>query len=209
MFLRKILSFFGFLLIKISMLTNKLQIENKEIPDYFTKKRQVLFAFWHGRQFILFDTHKNKNIAILASASKDGDFPANILKLFKYKVFRGSSNRGGSKALIEMVRALKKGCNIAIAVDGPRGPIYEAKPGLLFLAQKHNLPIILVATAAKKFWEFKSWDKFIVPKFFTNIALRYGGPFIISENDDLKEKTKLLSEELRILQENLDKDIKR
>ncbi len=202
-----ILSFFIVSILKIFSLITKLEIQNKDCLLKMMAKGQILFAFWHGRQFIPLNPHRNKNVALLISKSKDGDLSSNVMSRLGYKVFRGSSNRGGAKALVELIKALKEGYNIGFAVDGPRGPIYEAKPGLLFLAQKKQLPIILVASSAKKFWKLKAWDEFLIPKPFTKIFIRYSGPFIIKNDDNLEEKLKIFTKELKELQEALDRDV--
>lgn len=208
MLFRKILSKIALLLMKINLFTSNIKFFNREIFDYYLKDgRQMLIAFWHNRQFMLFETHKNKNIVILTSSHKDADYPSNILNSLGYKVIRGSSTHDGIKALAEMSREIKNKKSVGIAVDGPRGPIYEAKEGIVFLAKKFELPIIPVLASSKSFWQFKSWDKFIIPKFFTRIYIEYGDPFFVSKLDDIKDKTKEFSKYLYDLQKTLDNKI--
>ncbi len=208
MFFRKVLSKIVLFLMKINLFTSKIKIFNREIFDYYLKDdRQMLIAFWHNRQFMLFETHKNKNIVILTSGHKDADYPSNILNDLGYKVIRGSSSHGGAKALAKMSKEIKNKKSVGIAVDGPRGPIYEAKEGIIFLAKKFGLPIVPVLASSQNFWQLKSWDTFIIPKFFTKIYIKYGDPFWVSSLDEIEDKTKEFSKYLYSLQKSLDDDL--
>ncbi len=172
----------------------------KEIPDGLRAEgNNIIYAFWHGRQFLLFHNHRNTGIVIPASESRDGDIQAGVLLHFGFDVVRGSSKRKGDRALLGLVDGLRKGKNIALAVDGPRGPIYEVKQGITYLAGKMNKPIVPVATSAKRFWILeKIWDKYMLPVPFTRGVIVYGEPIFVQgvQEEELESKRRELTEAL-------------
>jgi len=135
------LSFIGWIILSVWSSTVRIRYVNKEVPDRLASEgKNFVYAFWHGRQFLLFHTHRKSGIVIPASESRDGEIQAGILKRFGFDVVRGSSKRKGDRALLGLLDGLRRGKNIALAVDGPRGPIYEAKQGVTYLAGKLNKP---------------------------------------------------------------------
>jgi hypothetical protein len=208
MFRDKILPFIAFLIIKIFSSTHRLKYENTSIlSEIKSKKQNIIFAFWHGRQFILVNSHKNKGVCIMSSLSKDGELQAKILTKFGYQIVRGSSSKGGDRALVELIRKMKKGNDVAFAVDGPRGPIYNSKAGVLYLAQKTGNPIVPVATSAKSFWQLKNWDQYFIPKPFTKTVVRYGSPIYAKETENIDDILKILDLNLNKLTKNLDAEL--
>ncbi len=150
MFRARVLSFIGWIVLSLWSRTVRIQFVNKAVPDRLASEgKNVIYAFWHGRQFLLFHSHRNTGIVIPASESRDGEIQARILKYFGFDVVRGSSKRKGDRALLGLVDRLRKGKSLALAVDGPRGPIYEAKQGVTYMAGKLNKPIVPVMTGAE------------------------------------------------------------
>ena len=148
-----VLSVIAVWIIKILSFTHKINYFGLENVEFIKKQnKNIVFVFWHGRQFILVNSHKNRGICIMASLSKDGDLQAKILTKLGYFIVRGSSSKGGAQALVEMIRAMRDGRDVAFAGDGPRGPIYELKPGPIYLAQKTQSAIIPVAVSAQDKW---------------------------------------------------------
>ena len=188
----RILSFAGWLLISLWSRTLRISFLNKEIPARLTAEgRNFIYAFWHGRQFLLFYTHRNSHVVIPASESRDGEIQAGILQRFGFDVVRGSSKRKGERALLGMVEALRSGKCVALAVDGPRGPIYEVKQGITYLAGKLNKPIVPVIMSAKSSWILeKIWDKYMLPKPFTRCAIMYGEPIYVNGITEPELETK-------------------
>ncbi len=133
---------------------------------------QVLFCFWHSRLLGLCYTHRNRNIGIMVSKSFDGEWIARLVQKLGYRVFRGSASRDGAKALLEMLK--NKVGDLALTVDGPRGPAQKVKPGAVTLAAHSGLPVVPIAYVAQNAWRLKSWDRFILPKPFSKITVRYG-----------------------------------
>jgi lysophospholipid acyltransferase (LPLAT)-like uncharacterized protein len=204
----KVLPFIAWLLISLWTMTVRVRFIGREIPDRLKEGGQnVIYAFWHGRQFLLFHTHRRGGIIIPASESRDGDIQAGILRRFGFDVVRGSSKRKGDRALLGMVDGLRKGKNVAIAVDGPRGPMYEVKPGVLYLAGKLGKPIIPVATSSRHSWILgKTWEKFMLPRPFTKALIMYGEPIHVQgiSEEELEAGRKSLQEALNRLTRDAD-----
>lgn len=154
---------------------------NRDIPlGLRAAGENFILAFWHGRQFLLFQPNRVFDIVIPASESRDGDIQAGIIKRFGFDVVRGSSKRKGDRALLGLVDALRKGRNIALAVDGPRGPVYEVKQGVTYLAGKLDKVIVPMMSGAKRSWILeKIWDKYLLPVPFTRGVVVYGEPIVV------------------------------
>ncbi len=196
----RILSFIGWLIISLWSRTIRIRFVNRETPDRFNREgRNYIFAFWHGRQFLLFFHHRNRSLVIPASESRDGEIQARILKRFGCEVVRGSSKRKGERALLGLVDGLRKGKSIALAVDGPRGPVYEVKQGVTYLAGKLDKVIIPMATGAKRSWILeKIWDKYLLPVPFTTGVIVYGDPIVVrgTGEEELESKRRELTNAL-------------
>jgi lysophospholipid acyltransferase (LPLAT)-like uncharacterized protein len=111
-----------------------------------------------------------------------------------FQVLRGSSSRGGTKALRQMVRLLRGGTPIAVTPDGPRGPRQEMKLGPLLAAQMAGVPVIPVSAGTDRAWWFEGWDRFMVPKPFSRIRLKYGEPVRIPPDADQAEVERIAAE---------------
>ena len=177
----RILSFIGWMLLSLWCRTLRITFVNKEVPDRLKAEgKNIIFAFWHGRQFLLFHSHRGLGVVIPASESRDGEIQAGILTRFGFEVVRGSSKRKGAQALLGLVDGLRRGRHIALAVDGPRGPLHEVKHGVTYLAGKLDKPIVPVITSAKRFWVLgKIWDKYLLPVPFTRAIVLYGEPIMV------------------------------
>lgn len=182
----KILSFIGWLLISLWGATVRVIYVNRSVPDRLRDEgKNYIYAFWHGRQFLLLYNHRHTEIVLPSSESRDGEIQAGILTRFGYGVVRGSSKRKGSRAALGLVDALRKGRTIALAVDGPRGPVYEVKQGITYLAGKLDKVIVPVSTSARRFWLLeKIWDKYLLPVPFTKGIVVYGEPITVHGTGD-------------------------
>jgi len=208
MFRARVLSFIGSIILSVWSRTVRIEFVNKAVPDRLASEgKNIIYAFWHGRQFLLFHSYRNTGIVIPASESRDGEIQARILKWFGFDVVRGSSKRKGDRALLGLVDGLRKGKSLALAVDGPRGPIYEAKQGVMYLAGKLNKPIVPVITSAERFWLLeKIWDKYLLPKPFTRGVVMYGEAIIVNgiSEEELERKRKELEAALNSLMAQAD-----
>lgn len=156
----------------------------------YQSNKPYLFAFWHGKQFLLmltFNQHQTPK-AVLVSPSKDGDILSTWAKKMGYSVVRGSSRRDNTAGLLGMIRLLKKNYSMGFGIDGPLGPIYKVKPGMTHLAQKLGIEIVPIGIAFDRKWVFhKAWDKFELPKPFSRAVCFLGDPIFVSESEDLTQ----------------------
>jgi lysophospholipid acyltransferase (LPLAT)-like uncharacterized protein len=141
-----------------------------------------IMAFWHGQQLMIgwgyldsFPRNDRKDTYVLISKSQDGRFIAKAIEFIGYKSIAGSSSRGGAEALLQLNRVIEQGQHVVFTPDGPRGPIYKVKPGVINLASSSAAKIIPAAFAASSYWQFNSWDKMLLPKPFAK-AVIYVGP---------------------------------
>lgn len=142
-------------------------------------ERPFVAAFWHGRilgALSLAWTYRHLRVTAMVSRSKDGEFISQVSERFGIDSTRGSSSRGGSRAVLEMIRRVQEGYIACFTPDGPRGPRYRVQPGVITVAQKTGTPILPVTYSAKWKKAFRSWDRFIVPLPFSRLVVVYGEP---------------------------------
>jgi lysophospholipid acyltransferase (LPLAT)-like uncharacterized protein len=196
----RILSFVGWAVMLLWSSTVRIRFVDRDIPEgLHAQGKNIIYAFWHGRQFLLFYAYRNTGVVIPASESRDGEIQAGIIGRFGLGVVRGSSKRKGAQALLGLVDALRSGKDIAIAVDGPRGPVYEVKQGITYIAGKLGIPIVPLSVAAKRAWVLeKIWDKYLLPVPFTKCVILYGEPITVkgTSEDELESKRRELTEAL-------------
>ena len=129
----------GACLVRLWIFTLRYRIVDRAGVLETPPEKPLLWAFWHNKLFVmprLFERYFPGRLgAALASASKDGEIISAFLDRFGIRAIRGSSSRGGGRALIEMKRAIEAGYIMAITPDGPRGPRYSISPGVIKLAQ--------------------------------------------------------------------------
>ena len=145
----------------------------------------IVYASWHQRFFpgiTFFATRKP--IAIMISQSRDGEMIARVVNILGWQAVRGSSSRGGMRALKQIRRLAARGYRIGHIVDGPQGPFGVVKPGLITIAQFAGAPIVPVITSAERYWMFNSWDRFMVPKPFSNVLIRFAPPIAVPRRLD-------------------------
>ena len=152
-----------------------------------------IYAFWHDRIFASTYFFRNRGIAVITSQSKDGEYIARFIQRLGYGAIRGSSTRGGVGALVEMIRSMRRGVPMALTVDGPKGPRYEAKSGAVLLAKKTGNPMMPFVVELRKYWTVRSWDRLQIPVPFTCARLTIGAPIYVEpDSTDEKVKSKLV-----------------
>lgn len=156
----------------------------------------LIYAAWHNQQLFLLYPYKGQKIAALISQSSDGEYIARVLPHFGMLAVRGSTTRGGARALIKLLQAARKGYRPMLTPDGPRGPIYTVQPGILFLAKKLGWPILPVGTALSHKFKAGSWDKMRVPLPFGKTAFTYGKAIWVKSEEDFDRAAKELQAEL-------------
>lgn len=139
-------------------------------------KTPFIFSLWHGHLLPLIWHHRHQHVAILVSEHSDGELIARIAQSIGYNLIRGSTTRGGGRALLALVRALDAGNEVAVTPDGPRGPAHKFAPGALVAAQRTGAPLLPIAAHASRAWKLSSWDGFMIPKPFSTVTVSYGAP---------------------------------
>ena len=182
-----------FILIKVIGRTVKFEIEGWEHWEAASRDEKIpIYTFWHNRVFLSTYFWQRRRIVVMTSRSFDGEYIARFIQRFGYGAARGSSTRGATGAVVEMVRLMRAGCATAFTIDGPKGPVYVAKMGAVLLAKKTGHPILPFTITPAKFWEAKkSWDRFQVPKPFTRALVGIASPIFVSpeaDEDELKAR---------------------
>jgi hypothetical protein len=160
-----------------------------------TPQRSIIFATWHNRLFLvpyLYQKHWHgrlrDKVAVMVSASKDGEKLVRVLEKFDLICVRGSSSRRGKEALLEMTRYVNDGYDAGITPDGPRGPKYQVASGVISLAHLTGAPIVPFAWDAQWKIRLKSWDGFMIPLPFSRATLHIGAPVLVRRDDDRENK---------------------
>jgi len=143
---------------------------------------RVVLTLWHGQLLPLLWAHRQPTAAMI-SEHKDGDILARVVETSGFFSVRGSSSRGGTRALLAAVQVLKRGADIAITPDGPRGPRYSFAPGALVLAHRASAPIVSLVAHVDRKWRLRSWDGFEIPKPFARVTIEYGEPVMLDDPD--------------------------
>ena len=146
--------------------------------------RPPIIAFWHGRILPGMWYFRRRGIVVMTSENFDGEWIARIIERFGYAAARGSSSRGGRRALIQMKRDVAAGRAAAFTLDGPRGPARHAQPGAIWLASATGSPILPFHVEAARHWTARSWDATQVPKPFSTLALAIGEPIEVPPEAD-------------------------
>ena len=156
-------------------------VENEtEWIEYHASGGTVLLCSWHQQFFSAirhFQSYSSYCPSLMISRSKDGDIIARVAEKSGWHAVRGSSSRGGSSALKEMIERLKRSRLAGHIVDGPRGPAGIVKAGAISLARSTGAVIVPVFTSADRAWHFNSWDRFMIPKPFARVTLHFGTMF--------------------------------
>lgn len=146
--------------------------------------RQPILALWHGRILAGLDYFRNRGVVVITSQNFDGEWIARILHRFGFGTARGSTSRGGARALVQMRRDLAAGRPVAFTVDGPRGPARQAQAGVVWLAGATGHPILPYHIEADRFWTARSWDRTQVPKPFSTVAIAIGAPLAVDGTEE-------------------------
>lgn len=179
-----------------------------ESLPYMNGEKNAIFVFWHSRIMMMptFKPHKRK-MKLLVSHHRDGQLIANVSTSFKFGIISGSSSKGGTAAVKEILHHIAQGDNIGITPDGPRGPREEIKKGILITAKRSGVPIIPVAYAASRSKRTKSWDRFIISYPFSHIAFCVGAPIHVStllENSSSDEVLHMIQSQITQITQDAD-----
>lgn len=187
---KQILPFIAFVFYKLLQWTWKIEIyESESVKQWRKLNESFLVGHWHGDELGILHLLKEYHVACIISTSSDGDIMNRAVELLGGETVRGSSTRGGVGALKGILRLKKKGRRPSVAVDGPKGPIYEVKPGIFQISRLTGLPIVPISFHSSRVKVFdKSWNKTRLPLPFSRVIIEWGEPLpAISKEADPKD----------------------
>lgn len=156
----------------------------------FGSTKRGVYSLWHRDLLLLGYFCRNEGARILISQHSDGEIIARVMEKMGYTTFRGSTTRGGMKALRELdrIREDPSQCDIGFTPDGPKGPAKRLKKGVIYAAMRTGFPVIPVGVAVDRCWRVSSWDRFKIPKPFSRSFVCFG--------DEIPVPTELDDEEM-------------
>jgi hypothetical protein len=178
-------------------------VGGEEVEGFWREGRAVIYVMWHGRILLvpwlsarLRRTHGARAPVVLTSRSRDGELLARYVRSFGMSVVRGSSSRGGDVGLRQLAAAIRRGADVAVVPDGPRGPAEHLQPGVVLLAALTGAAVVPLAVGARPSRRLQSWDRFLVPWPFARSVLVFGTPLYVARGDDRARAVKELERAL-------------
>jgi lysophospholipid acyltransferase (LPLAT)-like uncharacterized protein len=171
-------------------MTSKWEILGKEHPDlYWEQNKPLIACFWHGRLLMMFKSWFGQHkLHMLISSHPDGQIIAHTTQHFGYGWIAGSSNRGGRKAILNILKTLKSGESVGITPDGPRGPRYKASLGVVQMARLGNVALLPLSYSTTRGIFMKSWDRFFLPLPFSKGIFIYGPLINVADSSKSDEE---------------------
>ena len=145
----------------------------------------TLYLHWHSRILLSASTQAHRDLNVLVSQHGDGEFIVQAIRRMGFGTIRGSTTRGGARALLEIVSALEEGRDVAITPDGPKGPRLRVQQGCVIAASKSRAPIVPVGFECSRARRLASWDRFVVPWPFVKVAILAGDPIEVPAGLDV------------------------
>lgn len=171
------ISMLGGLVLRLLGMTWRVKREGQAaFDDMLAAQEPFIIVFWHGEIVPVTWVHRNRGFAPLISRHADGEIIARIVEGLGYRTVRGSTSRGGVRALLETAQRVEEGITVGFTPDGPRGPRHVFAPGALIIAQRTGRPIVALGATASRAWRLRSWDRHLVPKPFATVTIRYSEP---------------------------------
>lgn len=159
--------------------------------NYIQEARGDVVVLWHNRILFfapIFPRIVRERTTSLISASRDGQYVADLLRYFGVGSLRGSSSRRAASVQREAIRAIQDdGLHVCFTPDGPRGPLYKMKMGPIHLASLTGARIIPISVNATRYWSVRSWDRFQIPKPFSRLTLVLGDAVSVPRNASAEE----------------------
>jgi len=179
----------GRTLLRLNASTWRVTIENEErLVDAKGEGGGHFMALWHGKMLMGVTHYRGRGYTVLVSQSGDGEISMEMLRSFGYDVIRGSSSRGGARALRTMLEALRRGEVLVITPDGPRGPMHSMNPGLAWMSRATGYGVVPVGFASDRCWRAPSWDRMMIPKPWARVAFHYGAPVFVARDAGEEEQ---------------------
>ncbi len=189
---KRLMAVAAFVLLRVIMLWGRTLrfaavVGAERLEPLIASGEPVIFAFWHNRLYVCglylrrLTRERGLELATLASHSRDGELVTRMALAEGFRVVRGSTSRGGLGGLLQLYRKLaRERVSVITAPDGPRGPAYRAQPGTAMLARSSGAPIVPLAYAAERPWRLRSWDRLILPRPFSRVAVAVGEPLAVA-----------------------------
>lgn len=167
----------GALLVRLLWASVRVRRVGEETPRAIKAEGgQYIMAFWHGSLLLMVFAYVGEKLTFLVSWHRDGELVTRVMAFFGMDPTRGSSSRGGIRALHGLLKKVKEGYDIAFTPDGPKGPARVAQLGVVQTARLSGLPVVPFAVAARRKVHLRSWDSFLLPLPFTRLVFAYGEP---------------------------------
>lgn len=161
--------------------------------------KKIIYTFWHGRIFMATYFWRDRGIVVMTSRNRDGEYITRVIRRFGYGAARGSSSRGGRRALVEMIHEMRRNKDVGFTLDGPRGPRYEAKPGAVWIAARTGNALFPFHISPERKWTLNSWDHFQIPRPFSRVLVLMAPPIYVPT----EATQQLMDEAQRELQNSL------
>ena len=196
-FKAKLIGWIGYFVISVIGRTVRWQsVGDSHLDEIHKAGHRAIFTFWHGRIFPATYYWRNRGIVVMTSMNRDGEAIAHCIRRFGFGAARGSSSRGGFRALAEMAREIRRGHDAAFTIDGPRGPRYVAKQGPVLLALKTGAAVFCFHISMKRKIQLKSWDEFQIPMPFTPAIVLQAAPIWVP-SDASEERLRDLHQQMQ------------
>jgi lysophospholipid acyltransferase (LPLAT)-like uncharacterized protein len=166
----------------------------EDLQARWARGERAVLSFWHNRLLMLPIITRGQPVCIMVSQHRDGDLGTGLLNAWGVTTVRGSATRGAVGGFLRLVDAYRRGNNLAVIPDGPRGPRYVAKPGVVHLAKAVGAPIYPMAYAANRVRQLRSWDRLIVPLPFAHVVFAVGAPLMVPAGASADELAALRTE---------------
>ncbi len=191
----------GYWLIYLVGKTLRFEVRGRENLDaIYESGHRAIFTLWHNRIFAGTWFLRHRGIVVMTSQNFDGEYIARFIQMHGYGAARGSSSRGGLRALVEMAHCLRRGVDVAFTIDGPRGPRYQAKVGPVLLARKTGQAIFCLNLSCEKKWVLRgSWDQFQIPRPFSRVLVAKAPAIYVDANASEEDVQLKLAEMQRVL----------
>jgi len=205
---------FAYYLVRAYLSLIRIRAINEEMTlQYLKSGQKMIVAIWHQRIIPVVGYARKFSVyapSAMISQSRDGDIIAGVASLLNFRPIRGSSSRGGKEALADMIADLAENQVAVHALDGPRGPRGVVKPGLIVMAQLSGVPIVPVYISVNRAWLLNSWDRFIIPKPFSTVVIRWDSPIYvpkIMDNETFENTRKYIQQHMKENQTRDDRDL--
>ncbi len=161
------------------------------LRDRWVRDERTIVTFWHNRVLMMPKAYGGRRMCIMNSRSRDGEIATRALQRLGIDSVRGSASRGGAAGFMQLVNAFRRGSDLAVVPDGPRGPRYVAKAGVIHLARLTGTPLFPATYAATRFVQLGSWDRLMIPLPFSRVVIAIGEPLAVPRDADADEVERL------------------